>query len=89
MAKRILFSLILLGSTLLLPFWVSLILAIFGMFIFPNYLEAVFLACISDLIFGINEPKFFGITMVATLFTAILFILIGFIKKKLKFYQKD
>ena len=88
MAQRILLSILILISILFFPLWVSVIFALFGIIYFEVFWEAVLLFFISDLLFGVKETRFFDITIVSTVFTAIVLILAEFTKKKLKFYKK-
>ncbi len=88
MVKRILLSILILISILFLPFWVSVIFALFGIIYFEVFWEAVLLFFISDLLFGVKEARFFNITIVSTIFIVIVLILVEFTKKKLKFYKK-
>ena len=69
-----------------MPFWVSVILAFMGMVYFPLFLEAVFLFLLSDLLYGAREAKLGGMIFVSYIITVVVFILIEFLKKKLKFY---
>ncbi|OGI59433.1 hypothetical protein A3C60_00490 [Candidatus Nomurabacteria bacterium RIFCSPHIGHO2_02_FULL_37_45] len=86
MVFRILAFLVLLLSILFMPFWVSVILAFMGMVYFPLFLEAVFLFLLSDLLYGAREAKLGGMIFVSFIITVVVFILIEFLKKKLKFY---
>ncbi len=86
MLPRILSGIGLLVSVLLLPFWVSIILAVALMFYFTLYIEAVALFALSDFLFGARENKFFGIVLVSSLLVAVLLLSIELLKRKLKFY---
>jgi len=86
MALRILASVILLFSILFMPFWISVILAFASMAYFPFFLEAIFLFFLSDVLYGVNEARFFGIIFISSGISFLLLILMEFLKKKLKFY---
>lgn len=88
MVKRVFFSIILLFSVLFLPFYITIPLAIFGLFYFPVYFESIVLLFISDLLYGAKEMRYFDFRFVMSSLTLLLFILIVFFKKKLKFYSK-
>ena len=75
-------------SVLYFPIWISIFIAIVGMFYFPIFWEAVLILFISDLIFGVSESKLFGFKLATILIALILIIPIEFLKKKLKFYNK-
>lgn len=82
------FAFIVLGfSIFFMPFWVSVILAIIGMFYFSTYFEAILLFFLSDLLYGVKEEKFFDMIFVSFFLSLALFILIEILKKKLKFYK--
>ena len=69
-----------------MPFWVSVILALFGMFYFNFFLEAVVLFLLSDLLHGASEPKFFGFVFISFIGSGIVLVLAEWIKNKLRFY---
>jgi len=85
-SARILASVLLLFSILFLPFWISVILALAGMLYFKIFLEVIFLFLLSDLLYGINETKFFNIFFISFTISVVVLIIIEILKKKLKFY---
>jgi hypothetical protein len=85
MIKRILASVLLLVSILFLPFWVAVVLALFGMIYFHIFLEAVFLFLLSDVLYGVPEAKFFGITFISFIISALFLLALELFKKKLRF----
>jgi len=87
MLIRILASIFLLFSILFMPFWVSIILALAGMFYFAIFWEALALFLISDLLYGVREAKFHEIIFVSFILAIIFFLIIEILKKKLKFYK--
>jgi len=88
MIKRIGFSLLLLVSVLFWPFWLSLILVLFGISYFSNYWEGIVIFFLSDLLLGVPKERFFNFELVGTLSALISLVLIELLKKKLKFYEK-
>ena len=88
MLLRVSSSLLILVSILFFPFWVSIILAILGVIYFRIFWEAIILFFISDLLFGIKEIRFLNTTLISTICLVIILILVEFIKRKLKFYNK-
>lgn len=84
MLFRILASVVLLWSVLFMPFWVSVILAFAGMVYFPFFLEAVFLFFLSDLLYGVPEPRFFNTVFVSFIIAIVCFVLLELLKKKLR-----
>lgn len=89
MAYRIGLSAFLLVSILFLPYWVSLVLVVLGIIIFSIYFEGVTLLFLSDLLFGIPEHKLFNLYFFSFFLTLLLLIGAEFLKKKLKFYNKQ
>lgn len=86
MVLRILASVVLLFSILFLPFWFSALLALGGMIYFRVFFEAVALFFASDLLYGVPEPKFFGLVFVSFFTSLAALVAIEALKKKLKFY---
>lgn len=87
MLLRILFSVLLLFSTLFMPFWVSVVLALAGMFYFSIFWEAVILFFLSDLLYGVKENKFFGAIFVSSVIFGTVLMVVEIVKKKMKFYS--
>ncbi len=88
MITRISFAFLLLFSILFLPFYISAILAILGMFYFSMFVESVILLFISDLLYGVKEVKLFNIYFISFLLSLFFLLFIEGLKKKLKFYEK-
>ena len=88
MIKRLIFSFCVLFSVLFLPFYVSVVLVIFGMFYFSFFVEGIVFLLISDFLYGSPQERFSSGLYVSFLSASIGLILIEFIKDKLKFYSK-
>jgi len=86
MALRILSSFILLFSIFFMPFWVSVILALGAMLYFDLFWEAIPIFLLSDLLYGVNEIRFYNVTYVSFLLSSVLLFVIEFIKKESIFY---
>ena len=86
MLPRVIATVVLFLSIFFMPFWVSFIIALCAMMYFRYFFEALILFFIGDLMYGTNEPKFFGITFVLTLTACILFACVEFMKTRLKYY---
>jgi hypothetical protein len=69
------------------PFWVSVILTLFGMFYFNIFLEGTVFFLLSDLLYGVKENKFSGEVFVSFLIAIVVLLIIEILKKKLKFYD--
>ena len=63
MWKRVLFSLLVLVSIFTLPWWLTSILLLIGIFIFKFYIEAIAFAFILDVISG-QILDFYGLSFV-------------------------
>ena len=87
MIKRVVAVLVLLGSIFILPFWVSATLGIVGMFYFRKFYEAPIIFLISDLLYGVHTPKLGNILFFSFIVSMLVFLLIEFLKKKLKYYR--
>ncbi|MEK7190445.1 MAG: hypothetical protein AAB661_01630 [Patescibacteria group bacterium] len=87
MILRILASVLLLFSILFMPFWVSIVLALAGMIYFVVFWEATILFLLSDVLYGIPEPRFFDMVFISFIVSATVLFTIETSKKKLKFYD--
>lgn len=61
MRKRIIFDLVLLGAIFYTPWWVVVILAFIGAFIWPTYYEIFIYGLLVDLLYGAHMFFFGGI----------------------------
>ncbi|OGI90814.1 hypothetical protein A3A95_00545 [Candidatus Nomurabacteria bacterium RIFCSPLOWO2_01_FULL_39_18] len=89
MPKRIFAFIILLFSVLFLPFWISIILAVVGIFYFSYFFEAVGLLALSDLLYGVKDPRFLNLVFFSGIISFIFLLAVELFKKKLKFYPKN
>lgn len=67
-----------------MPFWLSVLLALTGVFYFNIFWEAVGLLFLSNLLYGVGDPSAIFISL---LIYTIIFIAIEMLKKKIKFYD--
>ena len=88
MPLRIIASFFILLSILFFPIWASILIAFISIIYFRMFWEAILLLFISDLLFGISEFRYLNITVFSTILILCLLLLIEYIKRKLKFYQK-
>ena len=86
MAFRISAALILLLSLLFFPFWISVLLGLAEIFYFRKFYEAVALFLLSDLLYGVKENRFWGITLVSFIVSLVCILGIELLKRRLKFY---
>ncbi|MFZ2038830.1 MAG: hypothetical protein WAV11_02745 [Minisyncoccia bacterium] len=75
-------------SVFLAPWWLTVILAIIGLFLFDNYLEAVIAVIFLDVLYNTYPALSFSAWKFSLLFL-LLFILIKPLKSRLKFYSFD
>ena len=85
---RIAFSVLLLISILFLPFWLSVILALFGMAYFSFFVEGVALLFLSDLLHATKEARLHSMIFVSLIISVIFLIGSEMLKKKLKFHAR-
>jgi hypothetical protein len=86
MIKRVIAGLILFGSVVLFPFWVTAILSLVFVVYFEWYLEVVFVALYMDMLFA---PGSIAGVYSSTNTTGALLILVvmQFLKTRLRFYD--
>jgi hypothetical protein len=72
---------------LYLPFWVSVLLGLFGIIKFPWFFEGVLAFLLSDLLYGAHELRFSGIIYISFLISFLILICWELLKKQLKFYD--
>ena len=86
MAKRIILGILLLGSSVLLPFPVSLFIALFGLVYFDWYIEALLIAVFMDMIYAPGSIDGLYSSQIST-GAFIFLILIEYLKTRLRFYN--
>ncbi len=86
MALRISAFFVILFSILFMPFWLSVMIALAAMLYFDLYWEAVLLFLLSDLLYGVGEPRFLGSTYVSFIASVLALVIVESLKKKTVFY---
>ncbi len=86
-AKRILFDLVLFLGIFLAPFWLQVLLALFCLFYFRNYIEFVFVFLILDLVYSAPEGRYFGIRLFTFFVSIVVFAGAQFLKTKVSYYK--
>jgi len=84
---RFIANLILFFSVLFLPWWVTAIFIVVAIFIFKKFYEAIAWGFFGDLIYGISIAAFFNFGLFLTLGAGIIFFIIEFLKKRIRYYQ--
>lgn len=84
MMKRIFFTVLLLGTVLYAPWWLTLIVAICGTFYCSRYYEVIVLGVFADLFYGTPGGVFIGYGAEGFLVGIALFVLIERIKRELR-----
>ncbi len=84
MARRIILDILLFLSIFILPFWLTVILAIACLFLFDSFYEIIPVFLFIDLLYGASEDRYFGFTVVSLLAALLLVVITNSIKKKLR-----
>jgi hypothetical protein len=82
MKKRIAFGIILIISAFVLPWWISFVASLIGLFYFKNLYEVIFVGLIIDSLYGVGVVLY-GFEFVFTAFFLISFFAISKFKKSL------
>ncbi len=86
--RRIVYNVFVAASLVWFPYWVTLFLAIAGLFIFVNYYEIMIFAFLADSLFAIPLSRFHGYQFIMTLGAIFAYILAEIIRKKMFIYKK-
>ncbi len=79
-------NILLFSAILLLPWWVGLLLALFGLIYFKNFYEVLFFAVLADVLYGGHAG---GYGYEITLGTFLIYLLSFPLKKRLILYRTD
>lgn len=82
---RVIYSLVYFMSIFFLPFWVSVLIGIASMIFFRKYYEVLIFFFIFDLLYAVKIDIFSDFVFVTFIAGVLLFIIIEFIKDKLRF----
>jgi hypothetical protein len=82
MQGRIIFSIFLIVVGLLVPWWVSLVLFVFGSYLYAPWFEGIGLGIFFDLVFGTHRLAFNGFELYYTAFALVSIGIMYFIKKR-------
>lgn len=83
---RIIFDIVVFISVFILPWWLSLIVILVGIFVWPYFFESFILAIFLDGFHGISGISFHGHNAFFVLLVSVFFIVSMFLKTRLKFY---
>ncbi len=84
MPTRLLVFFVLLVALIALPFWVLAVLVFLCMLYFKLFIEGVVILLISDLLYGLAEPKFGNMLFISALASALVLALIEYLRTKLR-----
>lgn len=82
---RIIYNFLILIALFWLSFWFFLILIFLGLMIYKKFYEAFIWAILADVIFSTSQSIFLNFEYIYTLITIILFLIINFLHKKIRY----
>ncbi len=68
----------------MMPFWVTAILGVIFALVFENYIEIIICGIVLDLLYGVREARFHNFTFVASVGSALIYVIVLFLKSKLR-----
>lgn len=83
---RIFVDIVLVVSTLVLPWWASFVLAVYLLFKFQEYLEFVFWGTIMDTMYGVGSGFSFTENNYFFIFSLILYIILSKLKQHIRLH---
>ncbi len=86
--QRLLFDLLLFVSVLVFPWWLSLVLAIVGFFIFPKFIEYLICCIILFVLYSYKNGTFWSTNIFLAFFTTFSYLLMMFLKRNIIYYKK-
>lgn len=84
--RRIFADIGMFASVLFLPWWVTLLLGIGFFFVFESYYELLISAFLIDILYGVPLALFGGFTAVHTVGTALIYVPLYLIRKRVRVY---
>ena len=86
--KRVLFDILLLISVLMLPWWLSVVLALGGIFVFKNFYEFIVAGVIMYSLYAIPGTGFLSSPFWFPFLIGVLYIAIQIIKRNIILYKQ-
>ncbi|MBI2046222.1 MAG: hypothetical protein HYT28_02285 [Parcubacteria group bacterium] len=83
---RISFDIVLFISLFIAPWWVSLIIALGGVFFFNHFYEIIVAGIIMDIVYGSPEASFLDFPFISGVAALLFFVGGEYIKKRMIFY---
>lgn len=83
--KRIVFNIFLVASVIYMPWWVTAVLAVAGVFMFKRFYEIVAVGVLMDLLYGVPAPRFFNFWFVFTIGSLAVYLAAMKVKESLRF----
>lgn len=84
--RRVLLDAILFLSLFTTPWWVSVVIALAGVFFFTDFYEIIFAGFIMDIVYGAPNASFLNVQFISTVAAIFLFAGGAFLKKRMVFY---
>lgn len=88
MLKRIILDIVLILSVFILPWWVTAIVALAGMFMFAGYYEFLVVAVMMHSLYGIHGTGFAASAAFFYVTALFIFVAIQLLRNNIIFYQK-
>lgn len=86
MIARVGIGLVFCLTSLILPWWLFLLIGLLMTFVYRNFYELFFMALFLDLLYGAASGKFFGFRFALTLLAVIILATVAISKQRLKNY---
>lgn len=86
--KRIIFDIVMFISVFVFPWWISVLLLLFGIFVFKNFFEFILATVIIYSLYSIPGSGLIASPIFFSLFIIILYIAIQFLKNNIILYKK-
>lgn len=84
MLWRMSFTVLLLSAVLYAPWWLAILLALWGAFYFSRYYEVILLGVLADLLYGTSGGMLIGYGMEGFLLGVTIFVVMERIKRELR-----
>jgi hypothetical protein len=86
--KRVIFDIILFASIFILPWWISVLLAFMGIFLFNNFYEFIFSGVVVYSLFSLPSDRLIASPIFFSLSVVILYIIFQIIRNNIILYKK-
>ena len=69
------------------PWWITMLLAVVGLFVFRNFFEIIIIGIMLDSLYNASVARYYNVQFLMTYMAIVLFVATSFIKPRLRYFE--